>query len=79
MEDDSTHNPMWNYCRDVRVPMVHEGILQYRLMELVAPEEPGEYWTVRPKKIQLPVPTTVAGVEMPRHAMTTAGMAPVRY
>lgn len=35
--------------RDISVPRVQDGILQYTMMELVAPTVAGEHWTLRDK------------------------------
>lgn len=32
--------------RDISVPCVHDGVLQYTLMEAAAPAEPSDYWAV---------------------------------
>ncbi|KAG6037567.1 hypothetical protein E4U41_004901 [Claviceps citrina] len=40
--------------RDISVPCVQDGILQYTLMEFVAPTEPGENWTLRDKTARAP-------------------------
>jgi len=41
--------------RDILAPRIHEGILQYRMMELAAPTEAGSssnsrFWTLRDKE-----------------------------
>ena len=41
--------PPWTGCPDIVVPRVRDGILQYSLMELVAPNEPGKEWILRDK------------------------------
>lgn len=56
----------WGLPRDVVVPRVLDGILQYTLMELVAPMEPGEDWTLRDKANRpppsLPVTSAMPGI-----------------
>jgi hypothetical protein len=34
------------------VPRVQDGILQYAMMELVAPREAGEHWSLRDKSVR---------------------------
>ena len=61
----------WPMSRDIVVPRVKDGILQYTTMELVAPTAPGEgLWTLRDKITQPPpyLPVTSA---MPRAATMT--------
>ncbi|KAL4727573.1 hypothetical protein ACLX1H_004256 [Fusarium chlamydosporum] len=51
--------PTWGLPRDIVVPQVLDGILQYTLMELVAPSEPGDDWTLRDKTSRPPPPIPV--------------------
>ncbi|KAK2593398.1 hypothetical protein QQS21_008886 [Conoideocrella luteorostrata] len=61
-DDEKVPGPVSMLSRDINVPCVHNGILQYTLMELVAPSEPGEHWTLRDKAARPPpaVPVTSA-------------------
>lgn len=54
--------PSWGLPRDIVVPRVLDGILQYTVMELVAPSEPGDDWTLRDKANRPPpsIPVTSA-------------------
>ena len=54
-------------ARDIVVPLVRNGVLQYALMEFVAPTEPGDSWTLRDKLSQPPPSLSVTSVapEMP--------------
>ncbi|KAH7320085.1 hypothetical protein B0I35DRAFT_451020 [Stachybotrys elegans] len=53
--------PSWEVNHDIVVPCVQNGILQYVMMELIAPSKPGEHWTLRDKTekpaTSLPMPT----------------------
>ena len=64
----------WPMSRDIVVPRVKDGILQYTMMELVAPTVPGErLWTLRDKVVQQPPPGPPVTSAMPRATSTTAG------
>ncbi|CCT71470.1 uncharacterized protein FFUJ_08452 [Fusarium fujikuroi IMI 58289] len=58
--------PSWGLSRDIVIPQVLDGILQYTLMELVAPSEPGDDWTLRDKASRpppsIPVTSTMPGI-----------------
>ncbi|KAM6504874.1 hypothetical protein FSOLCH5_014792 [Fusarium solani] len=61
-DNEEPHLPSWGLPRDIVVPQVLDGILQYTLMELVAPSEPGDDWTLRDKGNRPPpsIPVTSA-------------------
>ncbi|KAK5997238.1 hypothetical protein PT974_02592 [Cladobotryum mycophilum] len=41
----------WTSSKDIVVPRVRNGVLQYTLMEIVASNEPGEGWTLKDKDV----------------------------
>ncbi|KAG6048448.1 hypothetical protein E4U39_007317, partial [Claviceps sp. Clav50 group G5] len=45
-DDEMAPVPVSMINRDISVPCVHDGVLQYALMEVSAPTEPSDYWTV---------------------------------
>ncbi|KAI9158595.1 hypothetical protein HJFPF1_06593 [Paramyrothecium foliicola] len=51
-------------ARDIVVPLVRNGVLQYAVMELVAPIEPGDGWTLR-DKLDRPPPALPVTSGMP--------------
>lgn len=52
--------PHWATTRDIIVPKLQDGILQYTMMELVAPTGPSEkLWTLRDKVVQPPLAVPV--------------------
>jgi hypothetical protein len=60
--------PMWPGVRDICVPVLQDGFLQYAIMELVLPDASG-YWTLRAKVAQPPpvAPPSFGGTaELPR-------------
>ncbi|KAF7553148.1 hypothetical protein G7046_g7180 [Stylonectria norvegica] len=61
-DSEETLAPSWGIPRDIVVPRVLDGILQYTLMELIAPSEPGYEWTLRDKERRPPpsIPVTSA-------------------
>lgn len=64
--------PHWATTRDIVVPRIHDGTLQYTMMELVAPTEPGEkFWTLRDKDSQ-PPPTMPVTSAMPNQSSLAA-------
>jgi hypothetical protein len=50
--------------RDIAVPRVQDGVLQYAMMELVAPSVAGEDWSIRDKAVR-PRPAGPANGAMP--------------
>ncbi|GJN74495.1 hypothetical protein JDV02_006043 [Purpureocillium takamizusanense] len=49
-ENEQAKMPAWaTISRDIVAPRVRDGVLQYVVMELVPPTEPGETWTLRDK------------------------------
>ncbi|KAK0705170.1 hypothetical protein B0H67DRAFT_497569 [Lasiosphaeris hirsuta] len=62
----------WRAVREICVPQVCDGTLQYTLMEFV---ETGNYWAVRHKITTQPLNTaTVATADTPRPVLTTTGI-----
>jgi len=61
---------VWGHSREIYVPQVFDGTLHYTLMEIVATGEPGNYWTLRIKPTQPPIPTPVTSA-MPATVMRT--------
>ncbi|QUC16532.1 uncharacterized protein UV8b_00773 [Ustilaginoidea virens] len=61
-DDETLPGPVSMQPRDISVPSVQNGVLQYTLKEFVAPTEPSEHWTLRDKAAQPPpaVPVTSA-------------------
>ncbi|KAG5922825.1 hypothetical protein E4U53_003652, partial [Claviceps sorghi] len=61
-DDEKAPGPVSILSQDISVPRVQNGILQYTLMEFVAPAEPGHRWTLRDKAARPPpaVPVTSA-------------------
>ncbi|KAG5929830.1 hypothetical protein E4U42_004350 [Claviceps africana] len=59
-DDETAPGPVSMLSRDISVPCVQNGILQYALMEFVAPAEPGDRWTLQDKAARPPpaVPVT---------------------
>ncbi|PNY26117.1 Uncharacterized protein TCAP_03953 [Tolypocladium capitatum] len=59
-ENEQAKMPAWAVSRDIVAPRVRDGVLQYVVMELVPPTEPGEHWTLRDKISAAPpaVPVT---------------------
>ncbi|VUC22810.1 unnamed protein product [Clonostachys rosea] len=59
-DEEHKPSPSWPLSRDIVAPRVRDGILQYMLMELVAPTEPGHNWTLQDKAKPAPpaVPVT---------------------
>lgn len=49
------------------VPRIRDGILQYAVMEFVAPSAPGDGWTLRDKSIR-PAPSLPVTSATPRTA-----------
>ncbi|KAG6247296.1 hypothetical protein E4U24_003236 [Claviceps purpurea] len=45
-DDEMSSVPVSMINRDISVPCVHDGVLQYTLMEAAAPAEPSDYWAV---------------------------------
>ncbi|KHO01837.1 uncharacterized protein MAM_00838 [Metarhizium album ARSEF 1941] len=43
-DDETAPTSGWMMSRDIAVPCVQDGVLQYALMELVAPAVAGEEW-----------------------------------
>lgn len=64
-DDEKAPGPASMLSRDISVPCVHNGVLQYMLMELVAPTEPGEHWTLRDKAARPPPAVPVTSGAMP--------------
>ncbi|KFG79402.1 hypothetical protein MANI_009661 [Metarhizium anisopliae] len=48
-DDEKAPTSGWMMSRDIAVPRVQDGVLQYAMMELVAPTVPGEDWHLRDK------------------------------
>ncbi|OAA46329.1 hypothetical protein NOR_03082 [Metarhizium rileyi] len=48
-DDEEFPVPGWVMSRDIAVPRVQDGVLQYAMMELVAPSVAGDYWHLRDK------------------------------
>ncbi|OAQ73224.2 hypothetical protein VFPPC_00992 [Pochonia chlamydosporia 170] len=48
-DDEKAPASGWMMSRDIAVPCVQNGILQYTMMELVAPTVAGEHWSLRDK------------------------------
>lgn len=73
-EEAVSNAPTWTLSRDIFVPLIHGGTLQYTLMEIVATTGPGNYWTLRHKVAQpivQPIPTTGA---TPRAVLASTGL-----
>ncbi|KAK7431605.1 hypothetical protein QQZ08_001823 [Neonectria magnoliae] len=64
-DNEESSLPQWGLPRDIVVPRVLDGILQYTLMELVAPSEPGDDWTLRDKANHRPPPSIPVTSAMP--------------
>ena len=66
-EVEHASTPTLVVARDIVVPLVRDGVLQYALMEFVAPIEPGDSWTLRDKLSQPPpsLPVTSVAPDMP--------------
>jgi hypothetical protein len=77
--EESDLSVPWRPSRDIFVPCVHDGILQYTLMEMVESGEVGKYWTLRAKMAQPPVPLIATTRDTPNAVTSTAGMAMMRY
>ncbi|KAG5976238.1 hypothetical protein E4U56_002193 [Claviceps arundinis] len=45
-DDEMAPIPVSMINRDISVPYVHDGVLQYALMEVAVSAEPSDYWTV---------------------------------
>jgi hypothetical protein len=63
-DNEETYLPSLGLSREIVVPQVLDGILQYTLMELVAPSEPGDDWTLR-DKVNRPPPSIPVTSAMP--------------
>ncbi|KND94578.1 hypothetical protein TOPH_01232 [Tolypocladium ophioglossoides CBS 100239] len=63
-ENEQAKMPAWTASRDIVAPRVRDGVLQYVVMELVPPTEPGEHWTLR-DKISAPPPAVPVTSAMP--------------
>ncbi|CAI6097037.1 hypothetical protein V2G26_016005 [Clonostachys chloroleuca] len=61
-DEEHKQSSSWPLSRDIVAPRVRDGILQYMLMELVAPTEPGHNWTLQDKAQPAPpaVPVTTS-------------------
>lgn len=63
----------WPMSRDIVVPRVQNSVLQYTMMELVAPTEPGtRLWTLREKAAHQPPPALPVTSAMPSSSSTAA-------
>ncbi|KAJ9149819.1 hypothetical protein NKR23_g4030 [Pleurostoma richardsiae] len=66
--------PVWR-TRDIFVPMIQDGTLQYMLMEIVSTGESGNEWTLRHKVHHQPsmpaIPTTS---DTPRAIFSSTGL-----
>jgi hypothetical protein len=67
--------PPWRFVREIYVPRVHDGVLQYVLMDIVAPGEQGNYWTVKEKPKRQPPPMVMVTSGGPQQILATAGPA----
>jgi hypothetical protein len=79
MEENDLMPPSWKFAREICVPRVHDGILQYILMDLVASGELGSDWILREKKPQGPLPPVLAMNDLPDPILPPAGMGSMRY
>ncbi|KAK3946243.1 hypothetical protein QBC46DRAFT_3005 [Diplogelasinospora grovesii] len=65
----------WRLGKEIYVPQVYDGTLQYTLMEIVATGESGNYWTLRHKVTQQPLVTqTMTTSDTPRAVYVTTGV-----
>ncbi|KAG6015876.1 hypothetical protein E4U54_002799 [Claviceps lovelessii] len=55
-DEEKVSGPVSMMSRDISVPRVQNGILQYTIMKVVAPTRPGDYWTLRDKDVRPPPP-----------------------
>lgn len=69
----------WRFIREICVPLVQDGVLQYILMDIVPSDEPGNYWTLREKPTQAPPPAVMVTTDAPGSMTATAGVSTARY
>jgi hypothetical protein len=69
----------WKFIREICVPRIQDGILQYILMDVVPSGERGNFWTLREKPIQAPPPAVMVTTDAPGTILTTSNMTAVRY
>ncbi|KFA63806.1 hypothetical protein S40285_09948 [Stachybotrys chlorohalonatus IBT 40285] len=72
-DTEQTQPSSWTMLRDIVVPRVQNGVLQYTLMEFVAPTYPGDNWTLRDKVDQHPLGLPPATVLLSAPILATAG------
>jgi len=62
----------WRFTREICVPQILDGTLQYTLMEIVA-DQSGTYWTLRHKVARQPVYSVKTTSDTPNPVVATAG------
>ena len=72
-EDIPCHWSAWNLSKQLFVPQVNDGTLQYILMEVVTTGEPGNYWTLRETVARPPSASIPTTSDTPRAIIPTTG------
>ncbi|KAK0651521.1 hypothetical protein B0T16DRAFT_320872 [Cercophora newfieldiana] len=74
-----TESPVRHVSREICVPRICDGTIQYMLMEFIESNS-GNYWAVRHKAMNQPlIAANMVTADTPRAVLTTAGGPGHRY
>lgn len=67
-------NSAWKMAKEICVPLIRDGALEYTLMEIVASDESGNDWTLRQKTPQPTAYVPLTTRDTPDAVLSTAGV-----